>query len=129
MNLVNDPKFCKYHQIVNHPVEKCFVLKKLIMNLVRQGRIELDVDEIADANVATIVFGPFNPMSLPILLPRSKFQSKRGIHQLTNLYAKEVAGEPNNRGGDGFVGDSPFDDNEGWKLVTWRKSCMKHSPL
>jgi len=46
MNRVNDPKFCKYHRIVSHPVEKCFVLKELIMNLARQGRIELDVDEV-----------------------------------------------------------------------------------
>ncbi|CAL8990814.1 unnamed protein product [Prunus brigantina] len=77
MNWVNDPKFCKYHQIVSHPVEKCFMLKKLIMNLARQGRIKLDVDEITYANVATIVFGSFDPMSLPTLSPRSEFQSTR----------------------------------------------------
>ncbi|VVA37242.1 PREDICTED: retrotransposon, partial [Prunus dulcis] len=101
MNRVNDPKFCKYHRIVSHPVEKCFVLKELIMTLARQGRIELDVDEIADANVATIVTDPCT---------------------------EEVAGKPNNQGGDGFIGDSSFDDNEGWTLVTRRKPRTKRIP-
>ncbi|KAI5342011.1 hypothetical protein L3X38_009886 [Prunus dulcis] len=101
MNRVNDPKFCKYHRIVSHPVEKCFVLKELIMNLARQGRIELDVDEIADANIATIVTDPC---------------------------IEEVAGKPNNQGGNGFVGDSSFDDNEGWTLVTRRKPRTKRIP-
>ncbi|KAI5337678.1 hypothetical protein L3X38_016949 [Prunus dulcis] len=128
MNRVNDPKFCKYHRIVSHPVEKCFVLKELIMNLARQGRIELDVDEIADANVATKVFGSFDPVPLPALLKRLEFQSTRGIHQVTDPCTKEVAGKPNNQGGDGFVGDSFFDDNEGWTLVTRWKPRTKRIP-
>ncbi|CAL2246943.1 unnamed protein product [Prunus armeniaca] len=81
MKWVSNPKFCKYHRIVSHPVEKCFVLKELIMNVARQGRIELDVDEITDANVATIVFGFFNSVPLPALLSRLEFQSTRGILQ------------------------------------------------
>ncbi|KAI5343265.1 hypothetical protein L3X38_011141 [Prunus dulcis] len=128
MNRVNDPKFCKYHRIVNHPVEKCFVLKELIMNLARQGRIELDVEEIADANVATIVFGSFDPVPLPALSKRSKFEATRDKHQVTNLCTKEVVSEPKNQGGDGFVGDSSFDDNEGWTLVTGRKPRTKRIP-
>ncbi|CAL8162575.1 unnamed protein product [Prunus armeniaca] len=63
-----------------YPVEKCFMLKELIMNLARQGRIELDVDEIRDANIATIVFGSYDPVLLPVLSPRLKFQSTRGIY-------------------------------------------------
>ena len=33
MGHVNDPNYCHYHRIVSHPVEKCFVLKDLIMKL------------------------------------------------------------------------------------------------
>ncbi|KAM1179923.1 hypothetical protein ACFX13_019382 [Malus domestica] len=33
MNRVNNPRYCKYHRIVSHPVGKCFVLKELIMKL------------------------------------------------------------------------------------------------
>ncbi|KAM2542700.1 hypothetical protein TB2_022097 [Malus domestica] len=36
MNRINDPKYCKYHRIVSHPVGKCFVLKELIMKLAQQ---------------------------------------------------------------------------------------------
>ncbi|KAI5328298.1 hypothetical protein L3X38_027695 [Prunus dulcis] len=73
----------------------------------------------SDANVATIVFGSFDPVPLPALLKRLEFQSTRGIHQVTDPCTEEVVGKPNNQGGDGFVGDSSFDDNEGWTLVTW----------
>ena len=27
MGCTNDPKYCIYHRVVSHPVEKCFVLK------------------------------------------------------------------------------------------------------
>ena len=33
MHRINDPKYCKYHCIIGHPVEKCFILKDLIMKL------------------------------------------------------------------------------------------------
>ncbi|KAM1079611.1 hypothetical protein ACFX2B_014157 [Malus domestica] len=33
MNRINDPKYCKYHRIVSHPVGKCFVVKELIIKL------------------------------------------------------------------------------------------------
>ena len=33
MNRVNDPRYCKCHRIVSHPVSKCFVLNELIMKL------------------------------------------------------------------------------------------------
>ncbi|KAI5317505.1 hypothetical protein L3X38_037212 [Prunus dulcis] len=81
-----------------------------------------------DANVATIVFGSFDPMPLPALSKRLEFQSTRGIHQVTDPCTEEVAGKPNNQGGDGFVGDSSFDDNEGWTLVTRRKPRTKCIP-
>ncbi|KAI5335400.1 hypothetical protein L3X38_025533 [Prunus dulcis] len=73
---------------------------------------------LVDANVATIVFGSFDPVPLPALSQRSEFQSTMGIHQVTDLCTKEVAGEPNDRGGDGLVGDLPFNDNEGWTLAS-----------
>ncbi|CAL9001098.1 unnamed protein product [Prunus brigantina] len=103
------------------------LLEKKVIELpkFRQRRIELDVEEIADANVATIVFGSFDPVPLPVLSKRSEFQATRDQHQVTNLCTKEVASEPKNRGADGFVGDSSFDDNEGWTLVTRQKGGVK----
>ncbi|TYK25790.1 ty3-gypsy retrotransposon protein [Cucumis melo var. makuwa] len=43
---VNDPNYCKYHRVISHPVEKCFVLKELILRLTRKKKkIELDLEE------------------------------------------------------------------------------------
>ena len=48
MGRLNDPNYCHYHRIVSHPVEKCFILKDLIMKLAKQRRIHLDLDEVVD---------------------------------------------------------------------------------
>ncbi|TYK22678.1 uncharacterized protein E5676_scaffold195G001240 [Cucumis melo var. makuwa] len=39
---VDDPNYCKYHRVISHPVEKCFVLKELILreSLVQFGTFE-----------------------------------------------------------------------------------------
>ena len=49
----NDPKYCKYHRLISHPIEQCFVLKDKIMELARQGKIMFD-DEVATANLAMV---------------------------------------------------------------------------
>lgn len=41
----NDPKYCRYHRVVSHSIEKCFVLKEKIKDLLRQGKIEIDSTE------------------------------------------------------------------------------------
>ena len=41
-NRVNDPNYCKYHRLISHPVEKCFVLKDKIMELYNEGKVEFD---------------------------------------------------------------------------------------
>ncbi|TYK30122.1 retrotransposon gag protein [Cucumis melo var. makuwa] len=47
---VDDPNYCKYNRIISHPIEKCFVLKELILKLARENKIELDIDEVAQTN-------------------------------------------------------------------------------
>ncbi|KAM2040999.1 hypothetical protein ACFX16_034858 [Malus domestica] len=79
MNCINDPKYYKYHRIVSHPMGKCFVLKKLIMKLAQQGRIELNLEDTAATHTTTIAFGSFDP-------------------------------------------DAHTDDEEGWTLVTYKKT-------
>ena len=65
MHRVNDLKYCKFYHLISHPVEKCFVLKDLIIKLAKQGRIELDVDEVDAVNCTTISFGSFQPVQAP----------------------------------------------------------------
>ncbi|KAL0355887.1 UNVERIFIED_CONTAM: hypothetical protein Sradi_4035600 [Sesamum radiatum] len=51
---VNDPKYCKYHRVVSHPIQRCFVVKEKIMALAKERKIILDVEETAGTNVAII---------------------------------------------------------------------------
>ncbi|KAA0063939.1 retrotransposon gag protein [Cucumis melo var. makuwa] len=47
---VDDPNYCKYHRVISHSVEKCFLLKKLILKLASENMIRLDIDEVAQTN-------------------------------------------------------------------------------
>ena len=67
MGHVNDPN---YHQIVNHLMEKCFILKDLIMKLAKQRRIHLDLDEVVESNHATVTFESFDPVPLHVPLKK-----------------------------------------------------------
>ena len=35
MGKVDDPNYCKYHRIIGHPIQKCFVFKEQIMKLAK----------------------------------------------------------------------------------------------
>ena len=75
-NQTNDPKYCKYHHLVSHPVERCFVLKDKIMELARQGNITFDDDIVVTSNLAMAItpttstffiqFGLFEPINVDI---------------------------------------------------------------
>ena len=62
-NRVNDPNYCKYHRLISHPVEKCFVLKDKIMKLHKEGKVEF-VDETASSNLASITTAISQPNAL-----------------------------------------------------------------
>ncbi|KAL0401550.1 UNVERIFIED_CONTAM: hypothetical protein Slati_4184900 [Sesamum latifolium] len=49
----DDPKYCKYHRLVGHAIQDCFVFKDKVMQLARQGKISLEEDS-ATANVIMI---------------------------------------------------------------------------
>ena len=68
MRCVNDQNYYHYHQIVSHLVEKCFILKELIMKLAKQGRIHLDFDEVVKSNHVAVTFRSFNlvPLHIPL---------------------------------------------------------------
>lgn len=38
----DDPNYCKYHRLVGHPIEKCFVFKDKMMEFTRDGKFELE---------------------------------------------------------------------------------------
>jgi len=49
-----DPKYCRHHRIMSHPLEKCVTLKERIMRLAKEGRIILDLDEKAEVCHVTL---------------------------------------------------------------------------
>ncbi|OIS96953.1 hypothetical protein A4A49_50530 [Nicotiana attenuata] len=118
---VGDPKYCKFHRVISHPTEKCFVLKEKIMALVSEGKIIIDMDETAEANHASIAlkekkcsklhnvsstaflqFGSFEPVE--VVLPRKTLE---GSLELDN-HSKDK-------------------DDDGWILVTHKK--QKHQAV
>ncbi|CAH9094650.1 unnamed protein product, partial [Cuscuta europaea] len=48
----SNPNYCKYHRVLSHPIEKCWVFKEKIMALAREGKIEL-ADSTASTNQIT----------------------------------------------------------------------------
>ncbi|XP_038904526.1 uncharacterized protein LOC120090905 [Benincasa hispida] len=56
--MVDDPNYCKYHKVISHPVEKCFVLKELILKLARERKIKLDLDEVVQTNHTAVTVTP-----------------------------------------------------------------------
>ena len=64
MGKVDDPNYCKYHYIIIHPIQKCFVLKELIVKLTKEMKINLDFNDVAESNLATFACGLPSCMSL-----------------------------------------------------------------
>ncbi|KAF3684272.1 hypothetical protein FXO38_00372 [Capsicum annuum] len=55
----NDPNYCKYHRLVGHPLEKCFVFKDKVMQLENKKKIFFD-DEKANSHQISITFSSLN---------------------------------------------------------------------
>ena len=47
---VTDPKYYRYHSVVGHPLEKCITLKERIMQLARDRKIILNLDDTVEAS-------------------------------------------------------------------------------
>ena len=85
--------YFKYHTLVSHPLEKCVVFKRIVMQLANENKIILD-DQKSSSNQTSITFGSLDPVQIYI--------SKK--HEV----------EPVNQ-------DVDIDGEEGWILVTRRR--------
>ena len=54
MGKVDDPNYCKYHRIIGHPIQKCFVFKEQIMKLAKKNKIDLNFNEVVGSNHVTV---------------------------------------------------------------------------
>uniref|UniRef100_A0A6N2KT51 Retrotransposon gag domain-containing protein n=1 Tax=Salix viminalis TaxID=40686 RepID=A0A6N2KT51_SALVM len=124
-NQVDNPNYCKYHRLISHPVEKCFVLKDKIMRLHENGDIVFD-DEVAASNIITTVksdhvnhfisFGSCEPIRLDAIFPMSFTVSSSQTPCITlTPQVDDLKPEW-----------SENYDDEGWTLVTRRRGRRKH---
>ena len=51
---VDDPNYCKYHRIIGHPIQKCFIFKEQIVKLAKENKIDLDFNEVVRSNHVTV---------------------------------------------------------------------------
>ncbi|KAL0340176.1 UNVERIFIED_CONTAM: hypothetical protein Sradi_4534400 [Sesamum radiatum] len=49
----DDPRYCKYHHLIGHAIQDCFVFKDKVMQLARQGKISLEEDSTATNAITT----------------------------------------------------------------------------
>ncbi|MBA0760087.1 hypothetical protein Gotri_022869, partial [Gossypium trilobum] len=54
VDLVDDPNNCKYHRLISHPLNKCFVFKDRIMQLNKEKKIEFE-EEVASSNLTSAI--------------------------------------------------------------------------
>jgi len=50
----NDPKYCPYHRVIIHPLEKYIRLKERTMQLINGRAIIIDLDKTAETNCIII---------------------------------------------------------------------------
>ncbi|KAG9450316.1 hypothetical protein H6P81_010281 [Aristolochia fimbriata] len=118
-----DPNFCKYHRLVGHSTEKCFVLKDRIMELAAQGRIEIEGAENTASSYAISIRAESNQLTRPNKKQATKkeYRPKPGSssqpHNNKRPPAK-VAPKP-------APCEQAAADAEGWILVTWRKKPIR----
>ncbi|GAA0144320.1 hypothetical protein LIER_04802 [Lithospermum erythrorhizon] len=53
-NRSTEKDYCKYHIVLGHPIEKCFIFKEKVMDLARKGAILLEEDKVS-ANHTTLI--------------------------------------------------------------------------
>jgi len=46
----NDPKYCRYHRIISHPIEKCRTFKERVMQLAKEGKITLGGEDTEESD-------------------------------------------------------------------------------
>jgi hypothetical protein len=146
-NQVDNLNYCKYHRLINHPVEKCFVLKDKIMRLHENGDI-IFYDEIAAFNITTTInlgphqslpiisFGSFEPIRLDAIFPMSFAASSSLTPCITLALQVDTASSSLTPcitlalQVDNLKLDSSENyDDEGWTLVTHRRGRRKHMQM
>ena len=124
MGHTNNPKYYKYHRVVNHPVGKCFVLKDIIIRL-KEGKILLDLDEIVQLNYTT-----FTTTSLALIKSQTLTKTQSPLTSTLGASDKHIQfgtirnfhmpclGPPNEAKIKGML----MNEDGSWALITQKKT-------
>ncbi|KAA0040811.1 retrotransposon gag protein [Cucumis melo var. makuwa] len=119
---VDDPNYCKYHRVISHHVEKCFVLKELILKLTRENKIELDIDEVAQTNHVAVNMTSSVPPSI-LLYDQRESLIQFGTFEpiLVRFQQKVMTSNSQNK-------EEPIEDEgEEWIVVAHKKERQTSS--
>ncbi|KAA0045116.1 retrotransposon gag protein [Cucumis melo var. makuwa] len=116
------PNYCKYHRVISHPVEKCFVLKELILKLAREKKIELDVDKVAQTNHVAVAMTSSVSLSTQFYDQR-KILIQFGTFKPIVVQFQQRIVTTNSQNKEEHVKD----DGEGWIVMTHRKGRQPNS--
>ena len=131
MGHTNDPKYCKYHQVVSHSVEKCFVLKDITIRLAKEGKIFLDLDETVDLNYTTFI-----TTSLALIKSQTPTKTRSPLASTLGASGKHIQfgtignfhlpclGPLN----EAKIKGKPMNEDGSWALVTRKKSWKQCNP-
>ena len=50
----NDPKYCKYHRIISHPIEKCKAFRRQVLQFITEGKITSDEGDTEESYLLSI---------------------------------------------------------------------------
>ncbi|KAA0032559.1 retrotransposon gag protein [Cucumis melo var. makuwa] len=119
---VDDPNHCNYHRVISHPVEKCFVLKELILKLVGENKIELDIDEVAQTNHIVV------KMTSSVLLSTLLYDQRESLIQFGNFEPILVRFQQKIMTTNSQNKEEPIeDDGKEWIVVACQKGRQTNS--
>jgi len=81
-----NPLYYRYHRMVSHPLEKCVTLKEYIMQLIKDGTIILDLDDVVCMSMGC------HPVTQEGLFPVSTFD-KLPVNMILCSEVEEEIGE------------------------------------
>ncbi|KAM1706158.1 hypothetical protein ACFX2K_028340 [Malus domestica] len=66
VNKTDDPKYCRYHRLISHTIEDCYILKDIIQEKINKHEIEVDSSSKHQTATSNMIEGKSTPSaSLP----------------------------------------------------------------
>ncbi|XP_050133202.1 uncharacterized protein LOC126609295 [Malus sylvestris] len=61
VNKIDDPKYCRYHRLISHTIEDCYILKDIIQEKINKHEIEVDSSSKHQMATSNMIEGKSTP--------------------------------------------------------------------